>query len=159
LRVAPKPVDLHQIVAECVEELRMVWPGRAIEHRRFGDAQLRADPDRLAQVVTNLTSNALNYGDPGHPITICSEHDEAEARLTVHNLGPAIQPELLEHIFEPLRRGEHEMKLGSRSVGLGLYIVQEIAKSHGGRVTVRSSAERGTTFTLSLPQSAAAPQQ
>lgn len=151
LRVDLQPINLHQVVSECVEELRLVSPGRAIEHRALGDGQVQADDGRIAQVVTNLTGNALSYGDPARPITIGSETDEKGARLSVQNFGRAIPPELLPHIFEPMRRGEHALQLGSRSVGLGLYIVHEIAKAHAGEVTVRSSSEDGTTFTLELP--------
>jgi signal transduction histidine kinase len=71
--------------------------------------------------------------------------------LHVHNRGAPIPAEIVSHIFEPLRRGEQQVKLGARNVGLGLYIVQEIATSHGGRVSVRSTAEDGTTFSVELP--------
>ncbi len=58
---------------------------------------------------------------------------------------------LIGEIFEPLRRGEHLVSMGSRSVGLGLYIVKQIAASHHGDVEVRSIAGEGTTFTVKLP--------
>jgi signal transduction histidine kinase len=61
---------------------------------------------------------------------------------------------LLPHIFEPMRRGDQQVQLGSRSVGLGLYIVQEIAVAHGGHVSVESDIDRGTTFTVQLPSRA-----
>lgn len=55
------------------------------------------------------------------------------------------------HLFAPMRRGEQQVKLGSRSVGLGLYIVHEIARAHGGEVSVSSIPEDGTAFTVTLP--------
>lgn len=151
LHVTRVQIDLHDVTAEVVEELRLAWPGRMIEHRRRGDAAGQADPDRIAQVITNLASNALTYGRPTEPVVIVSGGATCELTLEVHNQGDPIPAALLPQIFEPLRRGEQQVKLGSRSVGLGLYIVREIAAAHGGSVLVRSTAEEGTTFLLRLP--------
>ena len=151
LPVALAPLDLHKLVAECVEELRLAWPGRMLEHVHVGAGIGTADSDRLAQIVTNLVSNAMTYGAPDQPVTITSASDERTLCIAVRNLGSVIPAELLPHIFEPLRRGEQQVKLGSRSVGLGLYIVQQIARAHGGAVTIESNAEHGTTFTVTVP--------
>jgi sigma-B regulation protein RsbU (phosphoserine phosphatase) len=152
IRVARRPLDLHAVVAECLDEVRMAWPGRTIEHRRTGEGEGRGDPDRLAQVVTNLVNNALVYGTPTEPVTVTTVVAEASLELRVHNTGPPVPDELRPHIFEPLRRGEHQVQLGSRSVGLGLYIVHEIAAAHGGRITLRSMADDGTTFVVTVPR-------
>jgi phosphoserine phosphatase RsbU/P len=151
LRVTRSELALHELVAECVEELKLAWQGRMVEHRCIGEGTGLADPDRLAQVVTNLASNALTYGAPEQPITITSQVDQSELSIRVHNHGPIIPPALLPHLFEPLRRGEQQVKLGSRSVGLGLYIVQQIARAHGGAVLVSSTKDEGTTFTVTTP--------
>ncbi|MEP7123079.1 MAG: ATP-binding protein [Byssovorax sp.] len=152
LRVARRPIDIHAVVADCLEEVKMAWPGRAIEHRRLGEGEGRGDADRLAQVVTNLVTNALVYGTPTEPVTVTSVIAEATLELQVHNLGPPIPAALRPQMFEPLRRGDQEAKLGSRSVGLGLYIVREIAVAHGGHIALRSTAEEGTTFVLTVPR-------
>jgi len=102
-------------------------------------------------VVTNLVSNAMTYGASDRPITIRSSVGARELTLEVHNFGPPIPSDLMPDMFEPLRRGEQQVKQGSRSVGLGLYIVQQIATAHGGAVHVRSSLEAGTTFVVSVP--------
>lgn len=154
LRVARAEVDLHELVAEGVEELKLAWPGRMVEHRRRGEGVGRVDPDRVAQTLTNLGNNALTYGAPDRPVTVTSTVAQGELAIEVHNDGPAIPEDLLPHLFEPLRRGEQQVKLGSRSVGLGLYIVHQIAAAHGGRVTVRSLQGEGTTFTLRVPSGA-----
>jgi sigma-B regulation protein RsbU (phosphoserine phosphatase) len=151
LPLARVELDLHAVVADCVEELKLAWSGRMIEHVRRGDGVTFGDPDRLAQVVTNLASNALTYGTPERPVIITSLVGASAAEILVHNEGPPIPPELIPHIFEPLRRGEQQVKLGSRSVGLGLYIVRQIADAHGGRVTVSSGAD-GTTFAVTAPR-------
>jgi phosphoserine phosphatase RsbU/P len=151
LPVHRRELDLHALVSDCVEELRLAWPGRMIEHRRLGIGVSQADGDRLAQVVTNLVSNAMTYGVADRPIAITSAVSQDELTIEVQNFGPPIPGELLPHLFEPLRRGESQVKLGSRSVGLGLYIVQQIALAHGGSVTVSSTPEEGTTFRVSAP--------
>jgi sigma-B regulation protein RsbU (phosphoserine phosphatase) len=158
LRVAPSEIDLHAVVADVVEELKLAWPGRMMEHRREGDGSAFADPARLEQVITNLATNALTYGSPDRAVTITSKTTTRHVVVAVHNFGPGIPNELLPHIFEPLRRGENQVKLGSRSVGLGLYIVQQIAAAHDGRVTVDSSDASGTTFEVQLPVARARPE-
>jgi phosphoserine phosphatase RsbU/P len=86
-------------------------------------------------------------------VCIVTRGDGRALVLEVANEGTPIPEALLPHIFEPLRRGEQQLKRGSRSVGLGLYIVRQIALAHGGEVTVRSCGAEGTRFTVSLPAS------
>jgi sigma-B regulation protein RsbU (phosphoserine phosphatase) len=152
LRVQVVEIDLHALTRESIEELKLANPGRMIEHRCAGEDSAFGDPDRLAQVLTNLVSNALTYGDPLRPITVTSDVTPSEATLRVHNFGAPIPEDLLPDIFEPLRRGDQQVKLGSRSVGLGLYIVRQIAVAHGGHVRVSSAPDEGTAFTFTLPR-------
>jgi len=147
-----RQIDLHAVVAEAVEELRLAWPGHDFVHMRQGVGRANGDPDRLAQVVTNLVNNAIAYGTEDQPITVTSVVDDASAAIRVFNYGRPIPPELLGKIFEPLQRGEEQVQRGSRSVGLGLYIVREIAHAHGGEACVASDAE-GTTFEVVVPVS------
>ena len=89
----------------------------------------------------------MAYGDLLQPITITSRLGDNTCAVAVHNHGPAIPQTLLAGLFEPMTRGTDQ---GSdvRSVGLGLYIVRELAKVHGGDVAVSSCASAGTTFTV-----------
>jgi signal transduction histidine kinase len=119
-------------------------------HQRHGQGACLMDADRIAQVVTNLVGNALTYGRPELPVVVSTKIEAKHCSLEVHNQGQPIPPELLPHLFEPLRRGEQQVKLGSRSVGLGLFIVQQIAVAHGGSVSVLSTAEEGTVFSVRL---------
>lgn len=151
LRVHPIELNLHKVIAEVVEELKLAAPGRMIEHRRRGSGDGIADSSRIWQLVTNLANNALTYGDPTFPVTITSLTSATELVIEVHNRGAPIPVELQRQVFEPLRRGEQQVALGSRSVGLGLYIVQQIAVAHSGQVTLTSTAEAGTTFVVRIP--------
>ncbi len=152
LSVAPRPVDFHALVLECVEELELAWPGRMIAVQARGSGDVELDPDRLSQVTGNLASNALSYGTVEQPITISSCLDDDRLELAVHNHGQPIPAALIPQIVEPLRRGDHSVKLGSRSIGLGLFIVRQIAAAHGGSVTVTSNDTDGTTFVLRIPR-------
>jgi len=101
--------------------------------------------------VGNLVSNAMTYGAPEAPVTVVTKIEESAFSIAVHNEGAAIPPEVLPHIFQPMSRGS-EAGRATRSVGLGLYIVSEIARAHGGRTTVTSQPGEGTTFTTIMPR-------
>jgi sigma-B regulation protein RsbU (phosphoserine phosphatase) len=150
LRLSLVECDLHAVVADVVDELKLAWPGRMLTHQNHGQGACLMDADRIAQVVTNLVGNALTYGRPELPVVVTTKNEANHCSLEVHNHGQPIPPELLPHLFEPLRRGEQQVKLGSRSVGLGLFIVQQIAVAHGGSVSVLSTAEEGTVFSVRL---------
>lgn len=150
LSVNLQPMDLHQVTARTLDELMLAFPDRGIVHLSDGEAQCIGDADRLAQLIGNLVSNAATYGLAGTPIVVRSAIREDMATVEVHNHGEPIPPDMLGHVFNPMVRGA----TGSntvRSVGLGLFIVKEIAKAHGGEMAVESSAAQGTNFTLHFP--------
>lgn len=151
LRLNKKPVDLHQVVSNAIDELRLSHPGRLLAHAVRGSGYCRADADRVTQLVGNLVSNALHYGNLDSLVTIETEITEGNASLSVHNLGRPIEPELLSTIFQPMVRGASGGD-PLRNVGLGLFIVAKIAEAHLGSMTVSSSEESGTRFELSFPR-------
>jgi phosphoserine phosphatase RsbU/P len=152
LSVSLQPVQLQALVHDSVDELKMAFPSHVLQHEHVGgDDSCEADPDRLAQLIGNLVANAAAYGDQAQPITVRSRVDTSTFAVGVHNFGKPIAPEWLETIFLPLARGEKANASG-RSVGLGLYIVSEIAKAHGGQVAVRSGEGSGTEFEAVLPR-------
>jgi len=142
-------IDLHQVVGEAVDELALSHLGRELKHRRIGAGECEGDPGRLAQVVGNLVANAITYGSPDAPVEVLSSTDESTVLLAVHNEGPPIPVERQETIFQALVRG-NEGPSSARSVGLGLFIVRQIAEAHGGTADVVSSAEQGTTFRVTF---------
>jgi signal transduction histidine kinase len=113
------------------------------------------DGGRLKQVLRNLVSNAIAHGSPDTPVRVVLLGEETEVRLTVTNEGPTIDPSAQSQLFDPLKRGltqtsSHEYNDG---LGLGLFIVREVALAHGGRVEVSSDSTEGeTTFTVILPR-------
>lgn len=165
IRMERRPVDVHAVVRQVVDELELAHPDRYIEVQQDGDGRGQWDPDRLAQVVSNLASNALQYGIPMEPVKFQTHSEDGWVTLIVHNHGPAIPPDRLVQIFEPMQRASTAKKWRSgekaesagRSVGLGLYIVKHIVEAHRGKVTVDSEEERGTTFTVRLPRGGTEP--
>lgn len=148
LVVRRAPIDLHDWVGEVVMDLRLAFPGRDIIHRRQAGGACHGDGDRLTQLVGNLVANAVSYGARDSTITVATRAEASGGEISVHNLGDPIPPELLPSVFEPLQRGEQE---GSHSIGLGLFIVQAIARAHGGQASVTSSAADGTRFVVRWP--------
>jgi len=151
LAVSTRSIDLHGLVGDCVEELALAFPGRALEHRQFGEGDCPVDADRLVQLIGNLVANAMSYGAADRPVTVTSRIEPASASVAVHNEGTPVPDEILSSMFEAMIRGSSVANPG-RGVGLGLYIVREIARAHGGGVEVASSAAQGTTFTAHLPR-------
>lgn len=149
IAVSLRPVDLHKLVAECLDELSLVFPGHTLSHLRVGQGHFIADSDRLYQLIGNLVANAMAYGAADGGVTVSSRFED-QVIIAVHNAGTPIPSELLDNLFEPMIRGSHD-NAQLRSVGLGLFIVREIVRAHHGDVRVSSSIERGTTFTATFP--------
>ncbi|MBX3467361.1 MAG: sensor histidine kinase [Planctomycetes bacterium] len=153
LKVTPADGDLGAAVTDELEQLRGAHPGRRIELAANGDGRGRWDAARVQQLVRNLVSNAIQHGSPDQPVRVALRGEEADVHLEVTNRGPEIAPSALDQIFEPLRRGPgqgdgHDPR---RGLGLGLFIVREIVKAHGGEVQVRSAGGE-TTFAVRLPR-------
>jgi sigma-B regulation protein RsbU (phosphoserine phosphatase) len=154
LAISPELIDLHEAVCEAVDELSSVYPARPLNQVRSGEGACWADANRLAQLVGNLVSNAMTYGTPDTPVTVTSTIEPASFSVAVSNRGQPIPEEVQTRIFQPMTRGTTAGSAG-RSVGLGLFIVSEIARAHGGKASVRSTLDEGTTFSAVFPRTAA----
>ncbi|WP_426734790.1 hybrid sensor histidine kinase/response regulator [Myxococcus faecalis] len=152
IRLERAPADLHQVCQAAVEEVEAAHPTADVRVAASGDGHGAWDEERLAQVVQNLLMNALKHGRPGAPVQVETRGEGAWVTLRVHNEGPPIPASRIPDLFQPLQRGTDAVDLASRSVGLGLFIVKAIVDAHQGHVEVESTAERGTTFTVSLPR-------
>lgn len=152
IRICPQPADLHALVDKSIEASRVAFPQAALTHHRIGSGLALLDNDRLQQVASNLIANSIAYGDSSRPVTVTSAYEEGRASVCVHNFGSAIPEALQGRLFEPMVRGDANGH--GRSVGLGLFIVREIAQAHGGAVAVVSSEDEGTAFRVSFPMPA-----
>ncbi|RKG65870.1 PAS domain S-box protein, partial [Corallococcus exercitus] len=152
LRIQRRPSDLHEIVDGVLEEIEATHPDREIRRRRGGSGLGEWDPDRLGQMAQNLVTNALRYSPRDTAVLVETYGTDDAVTLSIHNEGAPIPPERQGLLFQPLQRASGEVDHGSRSIGLGLYIVKQLVEAHGGTVTVTSTAEAGTTFTVRLPR-------
>jgi PAS domain S-box-containing protein len=150
--VSLEAADVGEICRRAVDELQAGAGEGAIRLEVEGDCRGRVDSERLTQVISNLVGNALQYGDRSEPVVVSVRGGDEEIRLTIANKGPAIAAEALPQLFEPFRRVGRDRS--PDGLGLGLYIVSEIVRAHGGGIEVRSSEEEGTTFSVRLPKNA-----
>lgn len=152
LAVERVPTRVDEVVRQVVEECQLANPEAEVRLELAGPVPAEADPDRLAEVVSNLVGNALQHGQG--PITVrVREHGPDRLTIEVHSMGPAIAHEVVPQLFDPYARGRAKGRCRTGDgLGLGLYIAREIVHGHGGRIEVRSSAQEGNTFTVVLPR-------
>ena len=157
LSIEPVNLELGQFARQTLDEIAAISPGRVLELEVEGDLQGEWDARRLHQALSNLVFNALKYGFPESPICVSLDGTrQDEVRLAVRNGGKPIPPALLPTIFDPLVRaagddwGADSQSTGA-NMGLGLYVVRQIATAHGGSVSVTSDDEL-TRFELRLPR-------
>lgn len=149
LSVALVECDVTTIASELVEELVAVHGDRfVIEANERVRGHLSAE--ELRRAIWNLATNAVKYGAQDRPITITVRRDGTEVLVSVHNHGTPIPPEEQAKLFQPFARLRTATS-GRGGWGLGLTLVLGGTAAQGGRVSVRSDAESGTTFTLELP--------
>jgi signal transduction histidine kinase len=129
--------NLHLAFAQVVEELRGLHPERRIAAHLEPIATLLCDRGRMAQMLSNLLNNALVHGDPARPVEVTAREENGVFQLTVTNAGPRIPDEIKRQLFKPFWRGS--VKVSREGLGLGLFIVSEIARSHGGSIEVLTS--------------------
>jgi signal transduction histidine kinase len=151
--VSPTNVDLADLFADELEELRTAYPGRELVLDVTGDTKGCWDAPSLQRLLGNLVVNALKYGDMGTPVRVVIAEEAGRLRFDVRNTGPAIDRSTLQRLFEPLARGQHQdNKYDSNAgLGLGLYIAREITKAHGGEIEASAEGTE-TIFSVSLPR-------
>jgi PAS domain S-box-containing protein len=148
--VAPRPVHMDAICREAIQEAEASMPGCSIDYAPEGEGNGEWDPDRLAQLLGNLLSNALTHGEPGAPVALRWQGQPDHVVLRVENRGKPIPADSIPRLFEPFGRlaaprGRHD------GAGLGLFIAREIARAHGGCIEV-TSGPSGTVVSTWLPR-------
>jgi signal transduction histidine kinase len=157
LSVELAPLNLEQFTRDTLNEIEAINTGRVLELKSQGDTAGEWDTRRLHQALSNLVFNALKYGYPNSVVRVSVDgRNSKEVILAVESTGKSIPPELLTRIFDPLVRAEEDepgvdSSLTGANLGLGLYVVREVAAAHGGSVDV-SSEDSITRFQLRLPR-------
>jgi signal transduction histidine kinase len=121
------------------------------------DLFVLGDEDALRRAVANLVGNAIKHGGEGKSVEVAIEGRPGEVSISISDRGPGIPPSELPHLFEPFFRGRRAREGQIRGSGLGLSLVQQIAREHGGRVEVSSTPGEGSRFSLVLPEALTGP--
>lgn len=139
--------SLQAPLKQVIDELRSAYPGRLIEADFTLTNPVLCDVQRIQQLLSNLLKNALVYGDPRAPVLVRCSSRNGIVELSIINRGPAIAQATIDQLFKPFWRAS--AKASNDGLGLGLFIVSEIARSHGGELVVDSS-DAATRFTFRL---------
>ena len=145
--------DLADLVSTGATAHRVVAAeaGVALTVDAPGPVRVRADPDRLRQVLGNLLSNAIRYTDQGGHVLLKVRAEDGDAVLTVQDTGVGIAPGDLPRVFDRFWRADPARQRATGGTGLGLTIAHRIVTDHGGRIDVTSRPHIGTTFVVRLP--------
>ena len=147
--------DLREVIGEAAEATSQLFSEARVLLRldlTTSPLQVRADRDRLMQVLINLLSNAVKFCEPGHgQVEVRLAESGGRARVDVSDNGPGIPPHQHETIFEKFRQGGDSASGKPRGTGLGLPISRRIVEHFGGRLWVESEPGHGATFSFVLP--------
>jgi PAS domain S-box-containing protein len=156
LEYVQEPVDLDALLREITDTMHHLHPGYTFLICGRVQTSLIGDRDRLGQVFTNLLSNAITYAPDAKTVEIGLSASAEAVTVKVQDHGPGIPREQRNKIFERFYRDVGPSQRAIPGLGMGLYIVAEIVKSHGGTITVDSAIGKGSTFTVTLPKRKAA---
>lgn len=140
---------LEPLIEQIVAEFRNAHPDRLIETEVRLSGKVKMDAGRMGQLLSNLLGNALSYGAPGEPVSVIAKSADKGFAISVSNRGVPIPAETMPHLFTAFQRGD--VQPNQQGLGLGLYIAQEIARAHGGIISVESNPHE-TTFRAEFPQ-------
>ena len=147
-----EPFNLATTAQNCVELLRPLAAEKGVTiHADLAEANCIGDSDRLAQVVTNLVTNAIKYNRDGGEIRVATRRENNLAVLTVADTGAGISADDLPRVFERFYRADKARSSSQGNAGLGLAICKAIVEAHGGTIQVASEPGVGTTVKVSLP--------
>ncbi|MCI0461583.1 MAG: ATP-binding protein [Gemmataceae bacterium] len=154
----PREVDVAALADQCASLVRPLAEARGLSLRvhNEGPAAMKADPDKLREVVTNLLHNAIEYNRPEGSIDLAVTRDNGDLRVEVRDTGIGIAPEQRSHIFERFYRSDPSRAAEGLHAGLGLAIVKGYVDLMGGSIDVESTPGEGSTFRVRLPAEAPA---
>jgi heavy metal sensor kinase len=160
LDLALTGADLGEVAGDVVRAMEPLAAAHGITLRlEAGPAPVTGDRDRLQQAIGNLVDNAIKYSPHSAVVRIATVTEGDEAVIRVTDAGPGVAPELRERVFDRFFRADASRTRATGGSGIGLAIVRELARAHGGRAWVEPRAGGGSVFGLALPSrpSATAP--
>jgi signal transduction histidine kinase len=144
-------VRIDDVVRAVVASQTMDDEDRYVEVQAAGPSFVRADPDGVETMLSNLVSNGLKYSAPGTAITVIVRDEPGWVAVDVIDHGIGISEEEMAKLFQPFGRLDSALSAGIQGTGLGLHLSRNLARSLGGDIEVRSEQGKGSTFTLRLP--------
>lgn len=157
ISINPVGFDLTKITNECIEQLTFLAQEKQITLKLKSPSKVMpkafADPDRTAQIIINLISNAIKYNRPSGHVTVELNYEPANHIVTaeVSDDGLGMEKSEMEHLFEKFYRIDSPERTGIIGTGLGLYITKSILERMGGAIVVKSLPGKGSQFKFSLP--------
>lgn len=155
-RYNPRPVSMRRFVEDVIDQDRHLFEkdGHVVTlDPKGGDARVAMDTTAMHVVLSNLIENAARYSPRGSPIKVKLQRDIRSCRLDVIDPGEGIRRKDLKNVFKMFWRGDQSQRSRARGTGLGLYIVRNIVRDHGGRVWASSPGPgRGSTFSVRMPR-------
>lgn len=148
------PTNLSVVARQIVEEMRLFHPEQDIELIVDGDLTGDFDAARVGQVLSNLTGNAIMHGASDEAVRVSLTGENRHCVLRVRNGGKVLSDECLQSISED-HVGGREASSSAAHMGLGLYITRKLVAAHNGSMTITSSSEDGTVFSVRLPRKVA----
>lgn len=159
IEVIPRTGNFAALSQEAFDEVATAYPNRVLRASIPPKIESSFDAARMRQVLTNLLTNAVHHGDPSFPVVLSVTEEPKQVLLAVQNRGVPIPADAMQVIFNPLvqvsSKESEPHERPATSLGLGLFIAREIVTGHGGTISVTSSIEEGTVFSVHLPRSSA----
>jgi signal transduction histidine kinase len=150
LGMATERIDLSLVVDDLVDEARIAYPAISYDVENRPGVFVQADSARVAQVMSNLLSNARHHGEPGQPIAVRATVDGQHAVIDVANHGAPIPADFVPTLFNPFKRSSLHNPRNRTGMGLGLYIALQIVREHKGELQYRHEDGK-VIFSVRLP--------
>jgi signal transduction histidine kinase len=148
--------DYEQNIAPLMSKLT-AENGVAVSNLLSSNSVVQMQPEELAQIIRSTVENAIRFSNPNSAVTISSKSVGGKTLITVRDNGAGMSPEVMAHLFEPLTRGTDSTTFDHPGLGLNLYITRMILQKLGGGITVQSTPGKGTTVSVTIPQSHSSP--
>jgi len=149
----PATINLHELLEILIEQFQPLAHERQLKINTIIPEELSVygDSDHLIRLFMNLLENALKYTPAGGQITVTAVKKPGETQVIIHNTGPGIPQEHIQHLFERFYRMDADRSSQTGGTGLGLAIAHEIARLHGSDIEIQSEAGQGVTLSVRLP--------
>lgn len=151
LLILAQECQLEEVLTFAINDLEDLYGKRFVIENPIGKINVYWDSMAIHRLIQNLASNAIKYGSQQTPVTIKIKRDGDFLEIRVHNLGNPISGEDQKILFHPYQRTEFAKASKQKGWGLGLSLVQGLARAHRGSVTLESSTDHGTSFIVRLP--------